>query len=1140
MPQVVPVIATFVANTTIAITGSAAAGIAAGNFVAGALSVGGLIKGAFLGGSILYSSSQARKAKKAQQAALNRGQKIMFRDTAAPRAYPYGTVPLSGPITFWHQHGTKGEYHNFIIPLSGCEINAINTVYFDETALTLDGSGNVTNTEWSGYARITKHLGTDTQTTDANFLSECSSEIDSNFRGRGCAYLAIQLKFDANIWPNGLPNIWALCEGRKILDSRTATTAFSANGGNVIADWLTFSRLGQRAEIADTELQATANLSDESVTLSDASTEARYTLNGVCYADVAPGEYLQQMVDGIAGFCGRIGGKWYIHGGAYRTPTVTLGPDDLRGHIGNLQTGLARTELFNAVRGLVLLQENDWQPTSFPAVRNGTYEWKVGRFSRDFTVNTGTDLLTLGSSAEYETGVGCRVTTTGTLPAGLAVDTTYYLIPGSSTTIKLASTRANAHAGTPIDITDTGSGTHTIRIGETHWRETEHNFVTSNGQAQRIAKIDIERTAQPISLVWPGKASCIRVKAGDVVLINYPDFGWSSKPFEVVEQHFTLTPVTDQDGLQVGHRPGEDLILRETATGVYTWANGEETAIDLSANTTLPGGAVADPTSLVSLSDATTTDQQPDGTTVPGIKLTWTSPADQRVVAGGYIRIEYKLSAASEWNHVDRIRGAETEAYIRAIVIGSTYDIRIRAETLVAHSDWVTTSETAAGDTVAPAQPTGLAATAGAGFISLDWDDNTEADLSEYFVYRHTSNSYGGASKIAEVKASRFIDAEVTPGTTYYYWIKAYDHSENDSTESDSTNAAATEPIDVTAPSTPSAPTHSSDGTYLAGDGTVFAYNVINLPALPSGAVGLNVLYRIDGGTKWQIVEQTDTGSTTARIDDLAPGTSYDFAVQAFSNGNTLSTISSTLTRTAPNKTGGPGAPSSLAATAGNDSGYSGAPIMIVGELAFTSQLTWEAPSDKDVAVYELAFTTTNSDSAANTASSGGDTYFVTDRTYIYANLSIVTVYWRIRSINRTGVSGSWASFGSLSSDLGLPSGNMVEQSSDAVEVTGITTGNGSSTPEILTRAAVNDSGTLTGGAASENVDIDLTNLGFSTKPDGPSGGAIVNSNNLLWRYDWDSASSTSTTARCVIYTRDGTNLAGSTAYRLQTEFYEI
>ena len=55
-----------------------------------------------------------------------------------------------------------------------------------------------------------------------------------------------------------------------------------------------------------------------------------------------------------------------------------------------------------------------------------------------------------------------RLTTSNTLPAGLATGTDYYVIKLTDTTCKLASSYANAVAGTAVDITDTGTGTHTI------------------------------------------------------------------------------------------------------------------------------------------------------------------------------------------------------------------------------------------------------------------------------------------------------------------------------------------------------------------------------------------------------------------------------------------------------------------------------------------------------------------------------------------------------------------------------------------------------------------------------------------------------------------------------------------------------
>ncbi len=87
-----------------------------------------------------------------------------------------------------------------------------------------------------------------------------------------------------------------------------------------------------------------------------------------------------------------------------------------------------------------------------------------------FTGSAATDILTLDvSNANFSTGVPVTLSTTGTLPAPLVAGTTYYVIRiGSSTTnpgtIKLATSYANAIAGTAINLTLDGAPTNTILV----------------------------------------------------------------------------------------------------------------------------------------------------------------------------------------------------------------------------------------------------------------------------------------------------------------------------------------------------------------------------------------------------------------------------------------------------------------------------------------------------------------------------------------------------------------------------------------------------------------------------------------------------------------------------------------------------
>lgn len=86
--------------------------------------------------------------------------------------------------------------------------------------------------------------------------------------------------------------------------------------------------------------------------------------------------------------------------------------------------------------------------------------------SDTFTADTGTEVLTFTSTASIPsnllTGTRVRVSTTTTLPSPLVAATDYYVIKTSDTGVQLATSYANAIAGTAIDITTTGSGTHTM------------------------------------------------------------------------------------------------------------------------------------------------------------------------------------------------------------------------------------------------------------------------------------------------------------------------------------------------------------------------------------------------------------------------------------------------------------------------------------------------------------------------------------------------------------------------------------------------------------------------------------------------------------------------------------------------------
>jgi acid phosphatase type 7 len=94
-------------------------------------------------------------------------------------------------------------------------------------------------------------------------------------------------------------------------------------------------------------------------------------------------------------------------------------------------------------------------------------------------------------------------------------------------------------------------------------------------------------------------------------------------------------------------------------------------------------------------------------------------------------------------------------------------------------------------DGTPPAAPTGLVANVGNGSVALDWNDNSEPDISSYRVYRASADGTWPSSPIQTVTASGATDTSVVNGTTYSYRVTAVDLSGNESTPSPSVTVTA-------------------------------------------------------------------------------------------------------------------------------------------------------------------------------------------------------------------------------------------------------------------------------------------------------------------------------------------------------------
>jgi hypothetical protein len=300
------------------------------------------------------------------------GYNVTQTGTALDHQVIYGRVKIAGVRAFDGTTGTQNKYLHRVLMFAGHEIDAFETFYVNDEALTLDGSGEVTApAKYVGKIRIKEHLGTSDQVADSDLVSEVA-DWTADHRLRGIAYIYARLSFDGDAFPNGVPEITALIRGKKVYDPRTSTTAWSDNSALCIRDYIASTNYGlgeASTNIDDTQVTTAANVCDLTDT-PDSST--RYTCNGAFTTAATPYDTFNKLLTSMGGMAWYAQGKWRMRAATWNATVLDMDEDDLRSNI-TIQTRHSRRDNFNIVRGKFRGSESNWQITDYPEVKNAAF-----------------------------------------------------------------------------------------------------------------------------------------------------------------------------------------------------------------------------------------------------------------------------------------------------------------------------------------------------------------------------------------------------------------------------------------------------------------------------------------------------------------------------------------------------------------------------------------------------------------------------------------------------------------------------------------------------------------------------------------------------------------------------------------------
>lgn len=213
-----------------------------------------------------------------------------------------------------------------------------------------------------------------------------------------------------------------------------------------------------------------------------------------------------------------------------------------------------------------------------------------------------------------------------------------------------------------------------------------------------------------------------------------------------------------------------ELILQETAAAIWDMDAGF-TAADIAPNTNMPvPWGLPLITSLAATTGDATLLRQADGTVIPQVLVTWDAITDSRVLQGGYVEIRYwRMGDLADTFQTFRAQGGDSQAFLSGVRSGSMYIVTARTVSVITQGPWCNQVVTnASGKTIGPANVTGAAYSQGGGRVHLSWD--ASPDLDYKLTEIRVGASWAAGTKIASAAATSF-DWPQTATATYTLWF---------------------------------------------------------------------------------------------------------------------------------------------------------------------------------------------------------------------------------------------------------------------------------------------------------------------------------------------------------------------------------
>lgn len=317
------------------------------------------------------------------------------------------------------------------------------------------------------------------------------------------------------------------------------------------------------------------------------------------------------------------------------------------------------------------------------------------------------------------------------------------------------------------------NGGYALEDGGQKLTDVKFPLITSIVTAQRLAKIKLERSRQGLTVSFTTRLKAIVLNPGDNIYLTIEKYGWTNKVFEVQEIEV----------LENGNAPNNvlvvSLVLRENAIGIYEWADGEETRVDVAPNTNLPNPFNVPV--ITGLKASSGTDHlyiNGDGTVITRIYVEFDEITDSFINSGGKIECQFMGVDDTAWTQLSDLLGDLNAFYITNVRDGIGYNIRVRAVNAVrATGEWSTIlNHVVIGKTEAPSNVSALFSQISDYGVSFNWPNISDLDLGFYEIREGATWNTGVL--VDRIKSTSLNIGLKTAGS-YAFKIKAVDTSGN-------------------------------------------------------------------------------------------------------------------------------------------------------------------------------------------------------------------------------------------------------------------------------------------------------------------------------------------------------------------------